>query len=91
MYCDLLIGEHTVNTLPPATIEAVLDHGATVSAIDTGVAEARQILSQIAALGIDIQSITEKLEADGVASFAKSFDELLENLTSKRQRLAAAG
>ena len=91
IYVDPLIGPDTVNTLPPKTIEAVLDHGATKSAIADHLSEARQALSEIAALGIDMKEVTKKLESDGVASFAKSFDELLENLAAKQQRLTAAG
>jgi transaldolase len=90
IYVDLLIGPHTVNTLPPHTIEAVLDHGATKSAIQAGLAEARAALGDIAALGIDLGRVTDQLESDGVASFAKSFDELLENLAAKQHRLSAA-
>lgn len=91
IYVDPLIGPDTVNTLPPATIDAVLDHGATEAAIQVGVDEARRTRDALAAAGVDMTAVTDKLEADGVASFAKSYDELLENLAAKQKRLAAAG
>lgn len=87
LYVDNLIGADTVNTLPPATLNAVLDHGQTVATITDDVAGARTRLSQLAALGIDLAAITQKLQDDGVASFVKSFETLMASIDEKRERL----
>jgi len=84
---DNLIGPDTVNTLPPATLNAVLDHGQTVATITDDVAGARQRLAQLGALGIDLAAITQKLQDEGVASFAKSFATLMTSIDEKRERL----
>ncbi|MCP3853813.1 MAG: transaldolase, partial [Actinomycetia bacterium] len=67
----------SVNTLPDATLEAFIDHGAVARTVDVDVDEARTTLAQITALGIDLGEVTTKLEAEGVSAFSKSFDELL--------------
>ena len=90
-YVDELVGPHTVNTLPPDTIEATLDHGATKSVIRDNLDDERRVIEQLADLGIDIKAVTEKLRVDGVAAFAKSFDEILENLSRKQSQLNAVG
>lgn len=91
MYCDGLVGANTVNTLPPATIETVTDHGQTKDVIATGLDEARGVMDSLAAMGIDIDKVTDQLLIDGVDSFTQSFEELLENLNGKRQELKIAG
>lgn len=87
LYVDNLIGLDTVNTLPPATLNAVLDHGQTAATITADVAGARTRLAQLAALGIDLAAITQKLQDEGVASFAKSFETLMGSIDEKRERL----
>ncbi len=87
LYVDNLIGPDTVNTLPPATLNAVLDHGQTVATITDDVTGARARLAQLAALGIDLTAITQKLQDEGVASFAKSFETLMSSIDEKRERL----
>ncbi len=91
IYVDNLIGEHTVNTLPPATIDATLDHGATEVSVRDGVDESRRLFSALSGIGIDIDAVTDKLRVDGVDAFAKSFDELLANIDQKQATLRAAG
>lgn len=76
LYVDNLIGASTVNTLPPATLDAFLDHGTVANTIDEGVDFARKQLDTLSDLGIDLGEITRKLQDDGVASFAKSFETL---------------
>ena len=83
LYVDGLIGPDTVNTLPDSTMAAFEDHGTVARTIDAGVDEARAVLSALARLGVDIDDVTQQLEAEGVASFEKSFDELLEALETK--------
>jgi transaldolase/transaldolase/glucose-6-phosphate isomerase len=83
IYVDELIGPDTVNTLPPATLDAFRDHGVVRSTLTDGVDQAREQIDQLKALGIDLDAITEKLQVDGVASFAKSFVDLLGTLEAK--------
>jgi transaldolase/glucose-6-phosphate isomerase len=87
LYVDNLVGPNTVNTLPPATLNAVLDHGQTAATITQDVAHARARLSQLAALGIDLGAITQKLQDEGVAAFVKSFETLMASINEKRERL----
>jgi transaldolase len=87
MYVDTLIGPHTVNTLPPATLDAFRDHGAVALTLETGLDEARSQLAHLANLGIDLAAITQKLQDDGVAAFARSFDSLLSSIGEKCERL----
>jgi transaldolase len=86
LYVDSLIGPDTVNTLPDATLEAFADHGTLARTIDTvqAVAEASQAISALTALGIDLGDVAEVLEREGVASFAKSFEDLMATLESRR-------
>lgn len=90
LYVDHLIGPHTVNTVPPATLQALLDHGRLERSIDVGLEEARRDLAQLAELGIDLAAITTRLLEEGVAAFQASFDALLASLERKRERFLAA-
>ncbi len=90
LYVEELIGPETVDTMPLETIEAFLDHGNVERRLDSDVAGARQALREIEAQGISMQQVTDELIAEGVASFAKSFDELIGSIESKRQELAPA-
>jgi len=87
MYVDTLIGPHTVNTLPPATLDAFRDHGTVALTLETGPDEARAQLARLADLDIDLDATTQKLQDDGVAAFAKSFDSLLSSIGEKCERL----
>jgi transaldolase len=88
LYIDGLIGRHTVNTLPPATLDAFLDHGKVSSTLDIGLDEAKDHIKQLTKLGVDLDAITRKLEEDGVASFAKSFESLLNSLAQKKKEVS---
>jgi transaldolase len=90
MYVDELIGPHTVNTMPRPTIAAFLDHGIVARTIDRDVAAAYKTMEDLAACGIDMDAVTAQLENEGIASFAKSFDSLLEGVAAKRSQLAGA-
>jgi transaldolase len=83
LYVDNLIGPDTVNTMPDATVEAVLDHADVARTVDTHVDEARANLDRLAEVGIDMADVARTLEEEGVASFAKSFDELMASLSDK--------
>jgi transaldolase len=84
LYVNPLIGPDTVNTVPPQTYTAFLDHGTPAVTVEEGMDEARKVLADLAEAGIDMRRVLEKLEVDGVAAFAKSFDGLYENLNKKR-------
>lgn len=84
-YVDELIGPNSVNTLPDQTLDAFLDHGTVARTIDTDVAAAQAVLDALPEVGVDLGAIAAKLEADGVASFAASFDDLLQTLEGRMQ------
>ncbi len=90
LYVDSLIGPDTVNTVPEKTTAAFLDHGTVARTIDSDVAGARKVLADLAAAGIFIDDVTKQLEEEGIASFIKSFESLLEGVASKKNALAAA-
>ena len=87
LYVDQLIGEHTVNTIPPATLTAFRDHGTAAATLAQGMEEAKEQLARLHDLGIDLDGITEKLQKDGVASFADSFEKLMKAIAGKREQL----
>ena len=90
LYVEELVGPDTVNTVPPATLDAFRDHGqAPGTTVQQGHAQADEALARLAKLGIDLNVITDKLQADGVASFAASFEQLLAALEEKREVLLA--
>ncbi len=88
LYVDELIGPHTVNTLPPETLDAFLDHGNAARTVDADVEQARQDLAQLADLGIDLGDVTSQLLGEGVDAFADSFDELMSGIAEKAAALA---
>ena len=85
MYVDELIGPHSVNTLPDATMDAFSDHGSIAETITQNVDVARKLLDDLSRLGIDMVSVAQQLEHDGVLSFQQSFNELLAVLEAKRK------
>ncbi len=91
LYVDQLIGAHTVNTLPPATLAAFQDHGAVADTLDAGATEAQETLDRLKSVKIDFRRITEALENDGVRLFAESHDKLLASLRAKKQAFELAG
>jgi transaldolase len=90
LYVDTLIGPHTVNTMPPATLDAFQDHGIPARTIDQGLDEAGATVAALAATGIDLDEVTEALEVDGVEKFAAAFRSLLATIDSRRGELLAA-
>lgn len=91
MYVEELIGPDTVDTMPPATIDAFADHGVVEKTVDRKVSAAEGLLKEIEAVGISMRDVTDKLLVDGIASFQKSFDELIAGLESKVGSLAPGG
>jgi len=91
LYVEELIGPHTVNTMPEETIEAFQDHGeVSGDTVLEGVAEAHQLLDQLAAVGIDYDDVVDTLEREGVQKFSDSFTELLDGVSAKRGELVAS-
>jgi len=90
IYVEELIGPDTVNTLPPATLEAFRDHGEVRASVTESVAEAERSLAALEAHGVSLQSVTDTLLAEGLASFEQSFVTLLAGLARKRAALAPA-
>ncbi|HEY3864803.1 MAG TPA: transaldolase [Solirubrobacteraceae bacterium] len=90
IYVEELIGADTVNTMPEATIHDFQDHGKPAPRLEQGLAEARQLLDQLAAAGVDYDDLTDTLEREGVEKFSASFDELLQALGEKQAALASA-
>ena len=90
MYVEQLVGPDTVNTMPPATITAFQNHGDVARTVDAGVDDARVLLQALASEGIPMQQVTDKLLAEGLASFQKSFDTLLVGLETKLRSLGRA-
>jgi transaldolase len=87
-YIDTLIGPHTINTVPPATLEAFRDHGTVALTLEQNLDEARALLAELPALGVDLEAITNQLQVDGVAAFVKSFDALMASVAEKRGEVA---
>jgi len=83
LYADGLIGPHTVDTMPPQTIEAFRDHGHAALTITQDVEGARQTMERLAAAGIDMSQVTQDLLDAGVKSFQDSFDKLMSGLEHK--------
>jgi transaldolase len=89
MYIEQLIGPDTVNTVPPKTLAAFRDHGRVRQTLQEGVDQAEEDIAKLRELGIDLDAITRKLQEDGVAAFAASYDKLLAALKGKCQGIAA--
>lgn len=88
LYVDSLIGPDTVNTLPEVTITAFEDHGALARTIDADVDAATDVMSRLAAAGVDMEDVGRVLEERGVAAFHESFAHVLNALEAKARQLA---
>ncbi|MHB8681082.1 MAG: transaldolase [Acidimicrobiales bacterium] len=89
-YVDTLIGPDTVNTMPDQTVDAFLDHGTLARTVDADADGARAALAALEAAGVDMADVGRTLEDEGVASFTKSFDELIQALSDKANALAGS-
>ncbi len=87
LYVDELIGDHTVNTVPPATYQAFKDHGTPAATLKRGLNEAMTRLEQLEQLGIDLKAATLTLERDGVRTFETAFNTLLNAIDEKSSHL----
>ena len=77
LYVDSLIGAHTVNTVPDATLKAFIDHGTAQATLTEGVDEAQAQLAETAKLGIDVETLATRLQEDGLKQFEDAFAKLL--------------
>jgi transaldolase/glucose-6-phosphate isomerase len=89
IYVDELIGPHTVNTMPPATMDAYRDHGTVRQSLTEDVASARHVFETVPKLGVGIDAIMTRLVEDGVKQFADAFETLLGAVKTKRASKAA--
>jgi transaldolase / glucose-6-phosphate isomerase len=89
IYVEELIGPDTVNTVPPATLDAFRDHGKPRQSLTEDLNGARKTMADLAAAGIVMKEVTDKLTADGVKLFADAFDTLLAAVEKNTKRAAA--
>jgi transaldolase/glucose-6-phosphate isomerase len=87
LYVEQLIGRDTVNTMPPATMDAYRDHGHGKEALTVGLEGAKEILAVGIRLGLDLDGVTHALVQDGVKQFAKAADDLLGAVAAKRNTM----
>src|SRR5712664_3322421 len=88
-YVEELIGPDTVDTIPPATLVAFREHGEVRRSLDENIDLAKRQLKQLAGIGVDLSQVTHELEVEGVESFTKSFESLLETLTKAARDIKA--
>jgi transaldolase / glucose-6-phosphate isomerase len=88
LYAEELIGPDTVDTMPPATIDAFRDHGRVRNSLTENVPAAQKTMDDLAQAGISIKEVTDKLTDDGVKLFADAFDKLLAAVAKNTQRKA---
>src|SRR5690606_11570595 len=91
VYVENLIGPHTVNTMPLATVQAFADHGEARRTVDAELGAAREDLQALSDLGIDLGHVTHQLQVQGVEKFVDPFRELLRCIGEKLEKLAARG
>jgi transaldolase len=90
IYVEELIGPDTVNTMPRETLEAVQDHGKVELTLERDVDGARRVFEAFKEAGIAYDDVVDTLEREGVEKFAKSFQQLFEDIEAKRDALVAA-
>jgi transaldolase len=87
LYVEPIIGPNTVNTLPDATLEALIDHGNIARTVDANVQAARDTVGLLRENGISLDEVADVLEDEGIAAFLKSHDELVSALNQKATSL----
>ncbi len=91
LYVEELIGPNTVNTVPPATLDAFRDHGTPRDSLEENIEDARNALDELAQAGISLDTITADLVKDGVRQFADAADKLYGAVAHKRAAVLGAG
>lgn len=88
LYVEELAGRDTVNTMPPATLKALMSKATIQPRLESGVEQARAVIATVNALGINFDQAMQELQVQGVKLFADSYTDLLKSITAKRQALA---
>lgn len=88
-YVEALIGPDTIDTLPMETIDAFRNHGNAKSLLEHDITGARKILEKIKDAGIDIDTVTQKLEDEGIEKFNKAYDQLIDAVDKKKKKVMA--
>lgn len=83
MYVEPLIGQHTINTLPLKTLAAFADHGRASASLDHGLDDARQVMSDLQRVGIDVSQVTRQLLDEGIQQFVESFNTILQTIATR--------
>ena len=91
LYVEELIGRDTVNTIPPATMDAFRDHGKLRESLVEDIKAAKTVLADAEAAGLDLAGVTKKLVEDGVTLFAEAADKLLGAVAAKRTKMLGDG
>jgi transaldolase / glucose-6-phosphate isomerase len=91
LYVEELIGPNTINTMPPATLEAFRDHGGLRDSLEDNIEEARHVLAELERSGISLDAITAELVKDGVRLFADAADKLYGAVAHKRATVLGGG
>ena len=86
LYVEELIGPDTVNTMPPATVDAFRDHGKVRKSLTEDIPGAKKTMDDLARAGISMKQVTDKLTDDGVKLFADAFDKLLASVEKSTQQ-----
>jgi transaldolase/glucose-6-phosphate isomerase len=89
LYVDNLIGPHTINTVPPQTLEAIRDHAKPEVTLTVDLDAARDTLVSLEAAGISMDRVTQELEDEGVKSFAESLNALFKTIEDKKKKAAS--
>ncbi|HVO76159.1 MAG TPA: transaldolase [Ignavibacteriaceae bacterium] len=85
LYVEELIGKNTINTLPPATIDAYKDHGKPADRIESGLKEAADQMKKLKDLKIDFEEVTKRLTEEGVVLFVNSYKDLIGAISKKKE------
>lgn len=89
LYVDELIGPDTINTMPPHTLAAFMEHGKAELTIEDDLPQAEKVFADLESMGISIDELTRELEDEGVKAFADAYQALLQTLEEKRWRVLA--
>lgn len=87
MYVEELAGRDTVNTMPPATLKALIGGGTIEPKLHSGLKQAEELIATLGTMGMDVAKLLRELQVAGVKSFADSYKELLASVDAKRQKV----
>jgi transaldolase len=83
MYVEPLVGPHTINTMPRKTSAAFAEHGKAAATLEQGLAEADDVMRELATLGIDLSHVTRRLLDEGIEKFIESYEDILQTIVAK--------